>query len=84
MCCSTISVSQTYTERADSSEEWYAVPYHTEKHCAEQESLWTSENGENEELQLPSRNEFIPHDFDLVERDLVHSPYPRIIRVCPS
>lgn len=76
----TISVSQKHIDRCDKTEEWYGVRYSIEKHTSEQEKMW-KECGTHKELQLPARNEFIPHDFELVERDPAHSQSPRVIRV---
>lgn len=77
---STLAISQTYSEKADCTEEWYGVKYCIEKHTAEQEIMWRK-CGFLKKLHLPARNDFVPHNFDLVERDLSDTQHPRLIRV---
>lgn len=76
-----MSVSQTYTEKADCTEEWYGVKYCVEKHAAEKETVWR-DCGYLWEFHLPDENGYIPRNFDLVVRDPLQTQYPRLIRVC--
>ena len=73
-------VSQTFQPKADQTEQWYGVQYGIEPHDSDLEDKWR-EPETNESLKLPEPNAFIPHNFDICERDPDHSEFPRIIKV---
>ena len=73
-------VSQSFAAKANKKEQWYGVEYSIEPHDAELEAKWREPEA-NEALKLPEPNAFIPHDFELCERDPNHSEFPRIIKV---
>lgn len=73
-------MSKSYADKANMKEEWYGVEYSIEPHSLEQEQMWRNP-GENPAIRLPEVNTFIPHNFDLCERDAEKEEYPRIIKV---
>jgi insulysin len=64
-------VGQRFSLVADQTEPWYGTKYVTEKISTDKIKSW-SESKKHERLHLPTRNEFIPTDFELVARDAGH------------
>lgn len=73
-------VGQKFAGTADKKEEWYGVDYNIQVQDEEMEAKWREPEA-NEALKLPEPNAFIPHKFELCERDSNQTPVPRIIKV---
>lgn len=57
-------VGKALSDKATSTEKWYGTCYEMEDVEAEQLERWRTA-GNNELLQLPKKNEFVPSCFDL-------------------
>lgn len=73
-------ISKEFAGQTDKIERWYEVEYKVEPHSEELEAKWKALEA-HEDLHIPEPNAFIPHDFDLCERDPDNTKYPRIIKV---
>jgi len=72
-------IAQRYEEKCTEAERWYGTKYKVENIPAEKIASW--ENcGINEKLRLPEKNDFIPTNFDLVDRDWHKSEHPTILK----
>ena len=61
-------VAQQYSERCQSTEPWYGAKYSCEAIPEDKIKAWDS-CGVHEKLRLPDKNDFIPTNFELCERD---------------
>lgn len=80
MFCRSMVISKKFSGQTDMKERWYDVEYKVEPHSEELEAQWRQPEA-HEALHLPEPNAFIPHDFELCERDPDNTKYPRIIKV---
>ncbi len=75
-------ISQTFGSIATEAEEWYGTKYKTEDIPREKLQRWKDVEL-SDKLHLPERNEFIPSQFELVERDVGAPSHPLIVRETP-
>ena len=73
-------VSQSFASKTDKVEPWYKVDYSMRKIDAKLIDKW-SKLSPVDSLHLPSRNEFIPTNFDLVQPPENAPAVPVIIKV---
>jgi insulysin len=72
-------ISQHFTGKTDKKEKWYGTDYSIHPLPEETLQKWTNA-GTHENLKLPTRNEFIPTNFDLSEREKECSSEPQVIK----
>lgn len=70
-------IGKKYEERVNEKEKWYGTEYLLETIPTDKLQQWDS-CGLHENLKLPARNEFIPTNFDLSEREVNPNPLPEI------
>ena len=71
-------VGQQYESVAVKEEPWYGTKFHTEPIKSEKLDSWAVAPL-HPNLHLPEKNDFIPTDFTLVERDSAPSSHPVIL-----
>ena len=71
-------IAQQFSEQCEQTEPWYGAKYQTEKIEQDKIQSW-SRCGLNEKLRLPDRNDFIPTNFSLTERDWCTVGHPTIL-----
>jgi len=71
-------IGQQFAGECQSSEPWYGAKYNCKKLPQEKIDTWNS-CGLHERLRLPDKNDFIPTDFSLVERDTCTVNHPTIL-----
>ena len=75
-------IAQEFEDRAKETEPWYGTKYLEEDIPKEKISAWNEVEEAKDILHLPEKNEFIPDDFSLVDKDPEGSvpPHPVIIK----
>jgi len=71
-------IGQQFAPECESTEPWYGAKYKCQKLPHHKIEAW-SHCGLHERLKLPDKNDFIPTDFALVERDACSLPHPTIL-----
>jgi insulysin len=77
-------ISQKFKDVATESEKWYGTKYKTEPIPSDKIAGWSTVDLDNK-LHLPEKNEFIPTQFDIVDRDeaSADAKHPVIVRDTP-
>lgn len=74
-------VGKRFEDTTDHTEKWYGTQYSCRKITPDVISQWESVGG-TEELHLPTLNEFIPTDFEVLPAPEVAPKVPVLIHVC--
>ncbi|XP_076104390.1 insulin-degrading enzyme-like isoform X1 [Mytilus galloprovincialis] len=72
-------VSKKFEDKTNIKEKWYGTDYSVEDIQESKIQMW-SKCGENENLTLPEKNDFIPTDFELVTREVDPASLPELIK----
>ena len=71
-------IAQQFSEQCQQTEPWYGAKYQCEKIPQDLIQAWT-DCGLHPKLKLPDKNDFIPTDFSLTERDWCTVSHPTIL-----
>lgn len=71
-------VSQQFSDKCSDTEQWYGAKYKCEQIEETKIQQWR-ECGRHDKLRLPDKNDFIPTNFSLVDRDWCSSSHPTIL-----
>ena len=72
-------IAQQFAADCDQTEPWYGAKYKCEKIEEEKIQTW-KDCGLHDNLRLPEKNDFIPANFSLTERDDHPSTHPTILQ----
>ncbi|VDH94622.1 Hypothetical predicted protein [Mytilus galloprovincialis] len=72
-------VSKKFEDKTNIKEKWYGTDNSVEDIKNSKIQMW-SKCGENENLTLPEKNDFIPTDFELVTREVDPASLPELIK----
>ncbi|XP_066457093.1 insulin-degrading enzyme isoform X2 [Eleutherodactylus coqui] len=72
-------VSKSFEGTTDQTEEWYGTQYKQEDIQAEAVEKWQKADL-NGKFHLPTRNEFIPTNFEIVPLEKDATPYPALLK----
>ena len=72
-------VAQQFEDKCTDTEQWYGSKYKSEKLPADKLSSW-SNCGQHDNLRLPDKNDFIPTNFSLTDRDWCEVTHPTILQ----
>ncbi|EPY81998.1 insulin-degrading enzyme isoform 4 [Camelus ferus] len=72
-------VSKSFEGKTDRTEEWYGTQYKQEAISDEVIKKWQNADL-NGKFKLPTKNEFIPTDFEILSLEKDATPYPSLIK----